>query len=121
MAYGIVFDVIYHHLLVALTQRVGHRVAQTRVILVSHFQLVDDDLYRVVLVAVELHPRLYFPYMPVSAHRHVSLLLKLLEKLLVMSLAVVHHWSQKHDLAPGISVEYEVDNLLVAVFHHRLA
>ena len=75
----VVIDIIDHHLVLALAEGFGNRVAQTRQVLVAGFQAVDDDLDRMVLISVELHSDGDFLDFAIDADGQVAFLTDCLE------------------------------------------
>ena len=74
-----------------------------------------------VLIAVELHSVDKILELSVDAHVEVSLLAHILEKLLVVALAVFHQRGEKINFLTVIFLYDEIDDLLAGVFLHRLA
>ena len=114
-------QVEHHQQSVALSHGRSHTALQSAVVLVLHFELVDDHLHIVGAVAVELHSGQCFAHLAIDAHIEIALLAHLLKELLIMPFTPPHQRCQQVNLATRIVVEDEVEDLLFAVLHHLLA
>ena len=112
-------EVMDHYLFSSLPQSVCHRIAQTVVIFGRHFQFVDHQFYRVVLIAVEFHAISYFPQLSVDPDVEITFFLQLLEKVFVVAFAVVHQRREYIDFLPFIFFENHRHDFLLVVFLHR--
>ncbi len=74
-----------------------------------------------ILVAVKHHVERQIAELSVYAHSQKTLLAQLLEKFLVMPLAILYQRCEYIDLVPVISLQDQIDNLIPGIFYHRFA
>ena len=116
----------HHHQSVAHLQAEFHTLAQSLggirfpLIRLDH-DPVHHHLYGVVDIAVNLHPLDDFHQFAVHPHPQESLASDAVEEFAIMSLAVPHQRSQQQDSPAGIVLAEELHDLLLGIFHHRLA
>ena len=72
-------------------------------------------------VAVDLHLVSQVAHLAVDPHLEESFLGHLLEKFAIMSFAAFHQRGEHHNVLAGILAADNIDNLVLAVLHHRLA
>ncbi len=114
-------EVVDHHLLPALAEGFLYRLEEPLGVVALHLELVDHQLDGVVGVALELHAVGELANIAVDAHMEEAFLYQLLEKLLVVPLAVMHKRGEEIHFPAGILLLYQVDDAGGGVFHHRLA
>ena len=121
MRHLVVVDIVDHHLPVALLEGRLDGGAQALLIVGADLQAVNDELYRVVFVAVELHSLRDLAQLAVDAHVQIALFEQLLEQILIVALAVAHERGEDVNLAALEARQHQLDDFLAVVFYHRLA
>ena len=109
-----------HHA-VALFHGVGHALADALFVGLLHHEFVYHHLDVVVLVAVYLHSRHNLQYLSVHPHIEIALAAHAVEEFAVVALALANERGEEIDGLALVFVENHVDDLLLGVFHHRLA
>ena len=113
---------LLHGRLDGLFQTVGRLGRAVRFVWLGRdFQSVNHHLDVVVLVSVHLHALGQLHDVAVHTHMQIALSTHRLEQLPVVALTALHQRRQHQNLAALVVVQNHVDNLLLRVFHHRLA
>ena len=97
-------------------------LAQTLAVVVAFYcELIDNNFNEMVLVAVELEIVFHFGDFAINAGSHVAPATNILEKFLVVTFSSIYKRCENINRLSAKLFGYDVNYLVVAVFHHFLA
>ena len=97
-------------------------LAQTLAVVVAFYcELIDNNFNKMILVAVELEVVFHFGNFAINASSHIATATNILEKFLVVTFASIYKRCKNINRFSAKLFGYDVNYLVVAVFHHFLA
>ncbi len=96
--------------------------AQTLAVVVAFYcELIDNNFNKMVLVTVELEVVFHFGNFAINASSHIATATNILEQFLVVTFATIYKRCKNINRFSAKLFGYDVNYLVVAVFHHFLA
>ena len=109
------------HLSFALLHGNCDTLNKSFVVLILNLKSVDDNLYAVIAIAVELHARQEFLHLSIYSCIEITFAANGFEEFFVVSFAVLDEGSKQDDSFAEVFIQEQIDNLFFRIANHLFA